>query len=74
MQSPSQFHFLHMKQLKFVPATFLLLCFVILKESTCETGKIVFFYFTSKALFILEIINLKLFRYSNAMTSSYAQA
>ena len=43
MQSPSQFHFLHMKQLKFVPATFLLLCFVILKESTCETGKIVFF-------------------------------
>ena len=30
-------------------------CFVCLKESTCETKKNVF-YFTSKALFVLEII------------------
>ena len=34
---------------------FLLVCFVILKEKTCETRKNVF-YFTSKALFVLEII------------------
>ena len=41
--------------LKVVSATFLLVCFVCLKKSTCETRKNVF-YFTSKALFILEII------------------
>ena len=41
--------------LKVVSATFLLVCFVILKEGTSETRKNVF-YFTSKALFILEII------------------
>ena len=33
----------------------LLVCFVYLKESTCGTKKNVF-YFTSKALFVLEII------------------
>ena len=33
----------------------LLVCFVCLKESTCETRKNVF-YFTSKAFFVLEII------------------
>ena len=38
-----------------VPATFLLVYFVCLKESTRETKKNVF-YFTSKALFVLEII------------------
>ena len=38
--------------LKFVSATFLLVCFVCLKESTCETRKNVF-YFTSKALLVL---------------------
>ena len=32
----------------------LLICFVCLKESTCETKKNVF-YFTSKALFVLDI-------------------
>ena len=42
--------------LKVVSATFLLVCFVCLKESTCETRKNVF-SFTSKALFVLEIIN-----------------
>ena len=42
-------------QLKVVSATFLLVCFVCLKESICETRKNVF-YFTSKALFVLEII------------------
>ena len=41
--------------LKVVSATFLLVCFVCLKESTCETRKNVF-SFTSKALFVLEII------------------
>ena len=41
--------------LKVVSATFLLVCFLRLKGSTCETRKNVF-YFTSKALFVLEII------------------
>ena len=41
--------------LKVVSTTFLLVCFVCLKESTCETRKNVF-YFTSKALLVLEII------------------
>ena len=40
---------------KVVSATFLLVCFVFLKEKTCETRKNVF-YFTLKALFILEMI------------------
>ena len=43
------------KDLKVVPATFLLVCFVYLKESTCETRKNVF-YFTSKAFAVIEII------------------
>ena len=43
--------------LKVVSATFLLDCFVCLKESTCETRKNTF-YFTSKALLVLDIINL----------------
>ena len=59
--------------LKAVSATFLLVCCVCLKESTCETRKNVF-YFTSKALFVLEIIKFQIFRYSNIMTSSNAQA
>ena len=41
--------------LKVVSATFLLVCFICLKEHTCETRKNVF-YFTLEALFILEII------------------
>ena len=40
--------------LQVVSATFLLVCFVCLKKSTCETKKDVF-YFTLKALFVLEI-------------------
>ena len=40
--------------LKVVSATFLLVCFLCLKESTCETRKNVF-CFTSKALFVFEI-------------------
>ena len=59
--------------LKAVSAIFLLACFVSLKEGTCESRKNAV-YFTSKALFILEIIKFKLFRYSNVMTSSNAQA
>ena len=43
------------KPLKIVSATFLLVCFVSLKESTFETRKNVF-YFTSKALFVLELL------------------
>ena len=43
--------------LKVVSATFLLDCFVCLKESTCEARKNAF-YFTSKALLVLDIINL----------------
>ena len=39
--------------LKVVSATFVLVCFVSLKESTCETRKNVF-CFSSKALFVLE--------------------
>ena len=46
-------------KLKVVSATFLLVCFLYLKESTCETRKNVF-YFISKALFVLEIISLSL--------------
>ena len=42
--------------LKVVSATFLPVCFVCLKKSTCQTNKNAF-YFTSKALLILEIIN-----------------
>ena len=41
--------------LKVVSTTFLLVCFVYLKESTCETSKNAF-YFTSKAPLVLEII------------------
>ena len=42
----------HPSWLKVVSATFLLVCFVSLKESTCET-KEKYFYFTSKAFFVL---------------------
>ena len=41
--------------LKVVSATFLLICFLLLKESICKTRENVF-YFTSKALLVLEII------------------
>ena len=43
------------QDLKVVSTAFLLVCFLHLKESTFETRKNVV-YFTSKALFILEII------------------
>ena len=54
--------------LKVVSTTFLLVCFVCLKESTCETRKNVF-YFSLKGLSVLEIIKFQLFRYSNIMSS-----
>ena len=41
--------------LKVVSATFVLVYFLSLNESTCQTRKNVF-YFTSKALFVLEKI------------------
>ena len=43
-------------KLKVVSTTFLLVCFVWLKQSTCETRKNTF-YFTLKALLVFEIIN-----------------
>ena len=46
---------------------------LILNESTCQTRKNVF-YFTSKALFVLEKIKLQNFTFSNFMTSSNASA
>ena len=49
--SPLLFH----PFLKVVSATFLLVCFLDRNKSTCETRKNVF-YFTSKTLFVLEII------------------
>ena len=58
---------------KILSATFLLVYFVCLKESTCETWKNVF-YFTSKALFVIETIKFYLSRYSNTMMTSNAQA
>ena len=39
--------------LKVVSATYLLVCFLSLNNSTCQTRKNVF-YFTSKALFVLK--------------------
>ena len=48
-------------QLKVVSAIFLLVCFVSLKERTCETRKNAF-YFTSKALFVLEILAFQIFK------------
>ena len=59
--------------LKVVSATFLLVCFVSLKESYCKTRKNAF-YFISKALLVLEIIKFWHSRYSNIMMSSNAQA
>ena len=44
-----------MKELKVVSATFLLVCFVSLKDAISETKRNVF-YFTSKAFFIPETI------------------
>ena len=49
--------------LKVVSATFLLVCFLSLKESFCETRKNIF-YFTSKALFALEKIKSLEFKIS----------
>ena len=54
-------------------ATFLLVCFVCLKESTSETRRNTF-YFTLKALLVLVIISFEHFRYSNIMMSSNVQA
>ena len=53
--------------------SFLLIWLVCLTKSTCETRKNIF-YFTLKALFVLEIIKFEIFRHSNVMTSSNAQA
>ena len=59
--------------LKVVFATFSIVCFVCLTESTCETRKNDF-YFNVKALLVLEIIKFWHFRYSNIMASSNAQS
>ena len=47
-----------MKELKFVATTFLLVCFLSLKESFSETRKSNF-YFTSKTLFVLRNQSVK---------------
>ena len=57
------------QQLKVVSATFVLVCFLSLNESTCQTRKNVF-YFTSKALFVLEKIKFSNFTFSNFITSN----
>ena len=57
--------------LKVVSATYLLVCFLSLNESTYQTRKNAF-YLTSKALFVLEKIKFKYFRFSNFMMSSNA--
>ena len=44
--------------LKVGPTTSLLVCFVILMESTCEIKKKAF-YFTLKDLFVLEILTIQ---------------
>ena len=49
------YNFLARATLKVVSATFLLVCFSSLEESTYEIWKNVF-YFTSKALFVLDKI------------------
>ena len=49
------FGYLIGRHLKVVSATFLLVCFLSLNESPCQTRKNAF-YFTSKALFVLEKI------------------
>ena len=54
--------------LKVVSATILLVCFVNLTHHWLKKGKC--FYFFLKALFVLEIIKFKPFRYSNVMMSS----
>ena len=59
--------------LKVVSATFVLVCFLSLNESTFQTRKNVF-YFTSKALFVLEKIKFQNSAFSNFMTSSNASA
>ena len=53
--------------LKVVSATFLLVSFVSLKESTCETRK-------NLSSFVLKIIKFWLFRYSDVMMASIAKA
>ena len=52
--------------LKVVSATFLLVCFLILNESICQTRKNAS-YFTLKALLVLEKIKFQYFRFSNFM-------
>ena len=55
-KAPRNFFEFHIEfLLKVVPTTFLLVRFVWLKENALEARKKVF-YFTSKALFVLEII------------------
>ena len=55
--------------LKFVPATFLLVCSVCLKYSPFETRKIVF-CFTLKTLFvsgIIQILTFQIFKYNDTI-------
>ena len=53
--------FCTMHGLKVVSATFLLVYFVCLKESTCETRGNVF-HFSLKGLFVLEMLTFQVFK------------
>ena len=57
--------------LKVVSTTFLLVSYVCLKESTCET-RAIDFYFILEAVFVLKIMKFQIFRYSKVMTSPEA--
>ena len=63
----------YINHFKIMFATFLLHCFFSPKENACETRKNVF-YFALKLLFVFVIMKFQLFKYSNVMTSSNAQA
>ena len=57
------------ENLKVVSATFVLVCFLSLNETTFQIWKNAF-YFTSKALFVLKKIKFKNSALSKIMTSS----
>ena len=62
-----------MISLKVESTAFLLVCFACLKQGTCKTRKNLFYFFP-EALFVLEIIQFLLFKYSNVMPSWNAEA
>ena len=55
-------------RLKVESASFLLVCIVSLKESTCAMRKNVF-HFTSKTLFVLQVLNFQIFKCHDVIKS-----